>query len=219
MAVVYRHTRLDTNEVFYVGIGKNKKRSNSKFSRNPYWHSIVSKAGFISEVLYENVSWEDACELEEFLISLYGRKDLKEGLLANMTNGGEGMSNPVKHPREKEVHKFTMKGVYIASYRNSVEASKVDKSNPSQIRMCCNGTTSYVKGYKYSYSKKVVTLKTSVRDIPVDQVCTITGNIIKSWGSIEEAAVELKTTRYSINRVCYGKRKICVGYQWRYNKE
>jgi len=86
---LYRHIRLDKNEVFYVGIG-NSKRAYSKYSRNPYWHNIVDKTEYEIQVLKKDLSWEDACELEKILINYYGRKDLNTGYLTNMTNGGDG---------------------------------------------------------------------------------------------------------------------------------
>jgi hypothetical protein len=46
MAVVYQHKRNDTNEIFYIGIGRSKDRAGKKTNRNKYWHSIVNKFGF-----------------------------------------------------------------------------------------------------------------------------------------------------------------------------
>ena len=43
MAVVYRHIRLDKNEVFYIGIGKTERRAFRKDFRNKYWASISKK--------------------------------------------------------------------------------------------------------------------------------------------------------------------------------
>lgn len=90
MAVVYQHIRLDTNEIFYIGIGSEKRRAYSKYKRSQFWHNIVNKVGYAVEILYENIEWEKACEIEQKLISLHGRKDLKLGELINMTNGGDG---------------------------------------------------------------------------------------------------------------------------------
>ena len=44
-AYVYTHTRLDTNEVFYVGIGTqdNYKRASRSHNRTNYWNNIVKK--------------------------------------------------------------------------------------------------------------------------------------------------------------------------------
>lgn len=61
-----------------------------KTDRNKYWRNIVNKTKYSIEILYNNLSWEDAVDLEIFLIELYGRRDLNEGNLVNLTNGGEG---------------------------------------------------------------------------------------------------------------------------------
>ena len=93
MAIVYRHRRLDNNTIFYIGIGKEEKRAYQLRSRNQYWKNIISKTKYEVEIIADNISYEDAKELEIFLISLYGRKDLDKGLLCNMTDGGDGNTN------------------------------------------------------------------------------------------------------------------------------
>ena len=92
MAYVYRHIRLDKNEPFYIGIGsdKNFKRAFDRFSRNRHWNFIVNKTEYDVEIFMDNLSWEQACEKEQELISLYGRKDLGKGTLVNLTDGGDG---------------------------------------------------------------------------------------------------------------------------------
>jgi hypothetical protein len=89
MAVVYKHIRLDTNEVFYVGIGKSEKRAYDK-RRSSIWKSITNKTKYDIQILRKDLSWGDACELEKILISHYGRRDLCLGTLVNMTDGGDG---------------------------------------------------------------------------------------------------------------------------------
>ena len=93
MAVVYIHTRLDTNEIFYVGIGTNLNRAYTKDRRNKYWKNIVNKVGYKVTILFDNLSREEACLKEIELIKKYGRSDLNEGTLVNMTDGGDGSSN------------------------------------------------------------------------------------------------------------------------------
>lgn len=103
MAIVYRHRKKSNNEVFYIGIGKTEKRANSKYSRNRYWKNIVKKHDYKAEILTKDISWEDAKELEVFLILEYGRRDLNTGPLCNMTDGGEGSLNRIisKETRKK----------------------------------------------------------------------------------------------------------------------
>ena len=92
MAYLYRHIRLDKNEPFYIGIGitKNYSRAYSKKSRNKLWKTIANKSGYEVEVIFDDLSWEEACEKEKEFITLYGRIDTKTGILSNMTNGGDG---------------------------------------------------------------------------------------------------------------------------------
>jgi len=97
--VVYQHIRLDTNKIFYVGIGKNPKRPYSKNYRNNYWHNVVNKHGYRVEILLENLTWNEAVQKERELINEYGRLDNKTGILVNMTDGGEGV-NGYKHTEE-----------------------------------------------------------------------------------------------------------------------
>lgn len=91
-AYVYRHRRLDTNEIFYVGIGSDGeyKRAYNKVNRSKWWKSILSNTEYQVEIIVKNISIKEAKELEVFLISLYGRKDRGLGNLCNMSDGGEG---------------------------------------------------------------------------------------------------------------------------------
>jgi hypothetical protein len=91
-AYVYTHTRLDTNEIFYVGIGTqdNYKRASRSHNRTNYWNNIVKKCGWKVDIVFDNLTWEEACKIEVELIKKYGRVDLGTGTLVNLTNGGEG---------------------------------------------------------------------------------------------------------------------------------
>jgi hypothetical protein len=93
MAIVYQHRRKDTNEVFYVGIGKETSRA-YEYGRNIVWNRIADKCGYEIDILFEGISWKQACEIEKGLINDYGRQDLGLGILVNMTDGGDGASFP-----------------------------------------------------------------------------------------------------------------------------
>jgi hypothetical protein len=91
MAIVYRHIRLDKNEVFYIGIGKDENRAYEKRrSRSDWWKSVINMTDYRVDILFDELTWEEACEKEIEFIKLYGRKDLGLGSLVNLTDGGDG---------------------------------------------------------------------------------------------------------------------------------
>ncbi len=100
MAYVYRHRKSTDHSVFYVGISKQDYlRKDTSHNRSDFWKKTVDKYGFYSEVIVENITYEDAKDLEKLLIKEYGRRDLSTGQLVNLTDGGEGVENPRYYKR------------------------------------------------------------------------------------------------------------------------
>lgn len=97
---VYCHRKINTNQVFYVGIGI-KKRPYDFIRRSILWKRIYNKYGCKVEILYSNLTWKEACDIEIKLIRQYGRLDNKTGILANLTDGGEGLFNPGTETRKR----------------------------------------------------------------------------------------------------------------------
>lgn len=106
MAIVYQHKK-PNGEIFYIGIGVVKKRANSKYGRNKHWHNVVNKYGYKSEILFDNVDYKEAKQIEKYLIGYYGRKDINTGILVNMTDGGEGYLNMNTKERKKRALRIT----------------------------------------------------------------------------------------------------------------
>lgn len=103
---LYQHIREDLDSVFYIGIGtKAKKHTNahnkeysraySKGSRNNFWHNVVSHTDYKVEILMESDDYEIVKKVEIALIKQYGRRDLGEGNLVNLTDGGDGSINVI----------------------------------------------------------------------------------------------------------------------------
>jgi hypothetical protein len=93
---LYRHIRLDKNEVFYIGIGykkdgKRHQRPHRKSGRNNIWNKIISKTDWKWEIILDDLTLSEAQEKEKEFIKLYGRINLKTGTLSNLTDGGEGV--------------------------------------------------------------------------------------------------------------------------------
>ena len=91
MAFVYQHYKKGTKELFYVGISSDAKykRAYDSLRRNDLWKKYVNKYGFDVEITHKNITWEEACKIEIYLISFWGKLSA-DGILVNMTDGGEG---------------------------------------------------------------------------------------------------------------------------------
>jgi hypothetical protein len=103
MAYLYRHIRLDKNEPFYIGIGSDmsNKRAKEKARRSNLWKKIIAKSEYEVEILFDDITYDQAKLKEIEFIKLYGRIDLGNGTLANLTNGGDGTINPSQETRDK----------------------------------------------------------------------------------------------------------------------
>jgi hypothetical protein len=99
---VYHHYRKDTGEIFYVGMG-HENRCYDKRKRNKWWNNIVKKHGYYVEIVYDNLTFEEAEVIEIMLIAKYGRLDKNTGILVNMTDGGGGSRNKVVSEKTKQL--------------------------------------------------------------------------------------------------------------------
>jgi len=119
--VVYKWLREDGSP-YYVGIGNPKR---------PYTGRRL--CGFPPPddriiILYKGLDWKTACEIERELISFYGRKDLKTGILCNLTDGGEGVPG-YKHTEDA---KKKMSEVQTGKKLSEDHKEKISKSGSGE---------------------------------------------------------------------------------------
>ena len=194
MYTVYQHIRLDTNEIFYIGIGKTQKRAFSKNNRNKYWHNIVNKVDYKIEILHDNIScWKLACNIEIHLIHLYGRKDLDLGTLINMTDGGDGILNSKHNLGKKHSEESKLKMSIRAKQRPPLSKEHMEKLKLSRIGSIPKNRR---KILQYDKSNK----------------------LIQEYLFIDEAANCNKILKTSIINNLNGRSKSAGGYIWKYKK-
>ena len=117
---VYIHYRNDTDEPFYVGKGRGKRTFvKGKSTRNSYWINIVNKADYTVKLFEENLTEEQAFELECKIIEelrMYGYR------LANLTDGGEGGSRFAPPPETRaKMRKAAIGNKHSCGYNHTTE--------------------------------------------------------------------------------------------------
>ena len=132
---VYLHKNPKTNEVFYIGVGNEDRPFNFR-GRNLFWKNYYLKHGVDVCVVKKGLSIKESFEEEKKLITLHGRRDLGNGTLVNLTNGGEGSSKNRNYEDNKKCICLITGIVY-------------------------NSVFSYCKENKLSYTSEIQFLKTT----------------------------------------------------------
>jgi len=92
---VYMHLKKSDFTPFYIGICNNNQKNKRPFEktrRSDFWKRVYEKNGRSVLILQENISEEQAKNMEKWLIHMYGKRIHKNGPLVNITDGGEGFS-------------------------------------------------------------------------------------------------------------------------------
>ena len=178
--LIYRHRRLDTGKIFYVGIAVIPTRPYDKKSRNKLWQNIVSKTDYSVEIIGIVDNWDLACELEELLIREYGRKDLGTGCLVNMTDGGDGRFG----------------SIFSLETKLKMSKAKLGKKRPKDIGIKISKNKLGKKHSVEGRNKKVKALGKKVIDTETNKI----------YLSITEASLAFNIAPGMLSRYLSGKR-------------
>ncbi len=131
---VYIHIRLDTGRVFYVGMGS-CKRPYEKSKRNIHWKRVINKTDYEVKIIFENLTWEEACKLEIDTIYKYRRNDL-----TNMTAGGDGSKGCIPSVETRiKIGNYHRNKIVSSDSRDKMSIAKKDKyllsNNPNSKRV------------------------------------------------------------------------------------
>lgn len=128
---------------YYIGKGKNGRAYQHHGNR-----ITVPKDKTKITFIAENLSEKEALELETNLIAKYGRKDLNTGILENLTDGGEGTSNPPQYVRDNQSKRMKNEPSVMLGRKHSPESLK----KMSDIKI---GKPSGFKGKTHTEESKI----------------------------------------------------------------
>jgi len=180
-------------EPFYVGKGVGKRYKQHKYFKDrTFMYSklkSLEKKGLEPIVVFvaKNISTEESCENEKYLIQVIGRRDLNKGSLVNLTNGGEGAYGRIVSQKERKIRSEQNLGKKL-----SVEhKNKIGLSNSKSL-----------KGKRrFDKMKHILQLD-------------LNKNLIREWDNIMDTQKILKIN--NISAVLNNRQKTAGGFIWRF---
>lgn len=226
---VYAHYKATTGEIFYIGKGSGCKRFKSSRQRSAWWKSVVAKHGFRVEIIQDGLQEWAALELECALIALHGRADLGLGPLVNLTDGGEGTSNPSEATRAKlrlRTKRMNANAEFVERRRNAL----IRRTNTPEFKQQLTGWlhTPQVKertrearakalqapSYKIKHAAQQHLRTDAARLRCIKPVrCLETGKVYESCVA---AAAAINRSAAAISACLKGRNKTAGGFRWEY---
>lgn len=201
---VYKHT--SPSDKVYIGITcqKVKKRwgSGANYKQNKYFYSAIKKyswSNFKHEILFDNLSKEEACQKEIELISTYKSTNREYGY--NISTGGDVGTAGMHHSEEtkEKMSKIRMGKCYLSD-----EAKK-------RIADANRG-----KHHSAETRKKLSQAHIGVQTRNKKVICVETGEV---FCSILDAGKSKNISRSAIGNCLRGLSKKSGGYHWEYYQD
>lgn len=200
--IVYRH--ISPSGKVYIGITKHKNpkerwERGRAYRRQGFFWNAVQKYGWDNikhEVLLEGVTKSEAVYAEKYLIRWYKI----HGISYNITDGGDGVTGHT--PWNKGIPCSEEIKQKISNANRGSNNYWWHREFPEEMKM------------KISKSKKGIATKVC----KVIQL-TLSGEFIKEWPSMSEAARILGLDPSRISACCKGKRNKHGNFKWQYSYE
>lgn len=176
---VYKLIDPKTGLPFYVGKGTGNRikhheqqkdriyqttAHNNRLLKNKI-NKVLRESGSIRYQQHYVQTEQQAFDIEIALIKRYGRRDIKTGILCNMTNGGDGVSGHVRsaawkqqmresaHNRCRQIDQYTKDGKFVRTWDNYKDIiNQVPKTDASSISQCCNSKIKSTGGFRWTWA-------------------------------------------------------------------
>ena len=117
---VYFHINPNRQEIFYVGIGNNK-RPYLKSNRSSQWKRYTKKHDYQVIIIHSGLTVAEAYEFEIKYIAQVGRRDKELGPLINKTDGGEGGCNVIISEATRDKLRYKKSDAHILKLSDNLK--------------------------------------------------------------------------------------------------
>lgn len=212
---VYMHTN-EINGKKYIGQTsqtlKQRCGNNGKaYVGCPYFYRAIIKYGwnnFKHEILFENLSFDEANQKEDEMIKFYNTTDKNNGY--NLKGGG---ANPIPNTETRQLIREKVSGENNGFYGKHHSPETLKRlSEAKKGKYKGNENPNYGKKHTQEAKEKMRTSRKGKHILQYD----LNGNFIKEWGYMSLAIKELHLDKRSLQRACKGILKTTGGYIWKY---
>jgi hypothetical protein len=208
-------------------------KNGAGYKDNCYFWRAIQKYGwenFKHEILFEDLTKEEACKKEIELISIYNSTNPTNGY--NLSTGGEGGGAGVCVSEETKqkiseilgrvVLQFSKNGELLSEYASIGIAANKFNISTKIINDCCNKNRKSAGGYIWRYKdlydpNEIIIYDAQINPTPKTVVqFDKSGNFISQYQHAYEAELMTGVRQNSICNCCIGKVKSAGGYIWKY---
>lgn len=232
----YKDCKL-VNKPFYVGIGLgyrmtthfnvSRKKYDTNFTKLNIIDSIRSD-GYqpIAIKLYSELEREEAKKIEIDIIKYFGRLNEKNGLLSNLTDGGdETIYNQLggNNPHSKKVYQYSLDGGFIKEWDCLREIGRKLNKSYNTIGDCCRGKTKTAYGFQWFYEYKglkvdEIKVRSQIKKLKTVYEFDMHGHLINTHISLTKAATTNQILKSNLSQSIKNSTPIKKNY-FSYNCE
>lgn len=190
-------------------------REGHNYKENSIFYTDIQKYGwddgFIHEILYENISKEEAEQIEFDLVNLYNSANIDYGY--NRNNGGHGIGKMSEQTKKKISQSNTGKKRTPEQKKHMSDiALKMSDEHKKKISEAHMGAEPWNKGKIYTEEQKDKVKGNTYCAV----LCVETGIVYKSMSYVQR---QLNIYASNINKACKNPKRTAGGFHWRYADE
>ncbi|MCK9369704.1 hypothetical protein M0R04_07330 [Candidatus Dojkabacteria bacterium] len=226
--------RMYNHEQYHTKVYKTATHNNTLLKNKI--KKLLRNSGTVRYQKFNCKSEEQAFLIEKALIHKYGRRNIKTGILCNMTDGGEGVSGHVRTEQHKDllrvaarrramkIDQYTMDGKFIRTwdyYKDIINQLHIDGGG---LSMCITNKIKSTGGFRWTKSN-VPLLKWDPIHKPRKHTGKTVyqfaqdGEFIAKYDSLIGAAKATDKHPSGMLACCKGETPTCGGFVWRHTDD
>lgn len=176
---------------------------------------------FKHEVLFNNLTEEQACSKEKELIHTFNTSNPKYGYNVALGGFNKSFGKSVAHIFKINVYQYDMDGNFISKYDSAVDAARILNIESGGISHVCvmDDLDLSLYGYRWFHEYKGDKIKSIVLSQKLCKTVyqyNIKGNFIAEYPSTMEAERQTGIDNSAICACCSGKHLYTKEYRWSY---